>query len=284
MRRLIALLLIVCLAGLIAVLAVGEVLCYPALGAIGNAPPDLPAESIVLHTSNNQPVAGWMVRGKPGTGAVLLLHGVRANRREMIGRARFLNHLGYFVLLIDLPGHGESTADHITYGINEAEGVKAALGYLSHVLPREKIGVIGVSLGAASIVLSQPNPAPSAVVLESMFPTITDATADRIRLHLGAWAEPLVPLLLWQLPLRLGVSPEQLQPIAAIKSLTSPVLIAAGSADQHTTLAETERIFEAANPPKELWIVSGAGHVDLHAYNPADYEMRISAFLRRSLR
>jgi alpha-beta hydrolase superfamily lysophospholipase len=262
----------------------GEVLRHPALRSIGTPPPDLSAKSITLRTARNQPVAGWMVGGKPGVGVVVLLHGVRGDRREMIGRARFLNQLGYSVLLIDLPAHGESAAEHITYGLNESEGVKTALAYLSREFPDEKIGVIGVSLGAASLVLSEPSPAPNAVVLESMFPTITEAVLDRLRRRVGPLAEPLAPLLLWQLPLRLGIYPEQLRPIARLSSLRSPVLIASGSIDQHTTLDETKRLYDAARRPKELWVVEGAAHVDLHAFDPAAYESKISAFLARYLR
>ncbi len=257
---------------------------HPALRSVGLPPPDLPAKSIVLRTPRNQPVAGWMVGGKPGEGVVVLLHGVRGDRREMIGRAKFLNRLGYSVLLIDLPAHGESAAEHITYGWNESEGVKTALDYLSHEFPDERVGVIGVSLGAASLVLSDPSPAPSAVVLESMFPTITEAVSDRVRLYLGPLAKPLALLLLWQLTLRLGVSPEQLRPIAQLSSLGSPVLIASGSIDQHTTLSETKRLYDAAGRPKELWIVEGAAHVDLHAFDPSAYESKISAFLAKYLR
>jgi fermentation-respiration switch protein FrsA (DUF1100 family) len=33
--------------------------------------------------------------------------------------------------------------------------------------------------------------------------------------------------------------------------------------------------------PKELWIVEGAQHVDLHAFGPAAYEARVGAFLDR---
>lgn len=256
----------------------------PALRSIGAPPLDLPAKSIVLRNVRNEPVAGWMVAGQPGQGVVVLLHGVRGDRREMIDRARFLNRLGYSVLLIDLPAHGESAAEHITYGLNESEGVKTALGYLSHEFPDERVGVIGVSLGAASLVLSEPSPAPAAVVLESMFPTITEAVSDRLRLHLGPLAKPLAALLLWQLPLRIGVSPEQLRPIARLSSLRSPVLIASGSMDRHTTVSETERLYDAASRPKDLWIVEGAAHVDLHAFDPAAYESKISAFLAKYVR
>lgn len=265
------------------VIGAGEVLCHPARRAVGDAPSDLKAHSLSLPYGEGQTLTAWLLPGQPGQGAVLLLHGVRADRRDMLGRARFLNRLGHAVLLPDLPAHGESSGEQITYGVREAEGVRAALAYLRHELPSEKLGVIGVSLGAASFVLAQVQPAPSAVVLESMFPSITEAVTDRLRLHLGAAGPALAPLLLWQLPLRLSVSPSQLQPLAEMATLHAPVLILAGTADQHTPLAETLRIFEAAAAPKDLWLVQDAAHVDLHAIAPQEYEARIGAFLARHL-
>src|SRR5262249_19807477 len=146
-------------------------------------------------------------------------------------------------------------------------------------LPNERIGVIGVSLGAAATVLAKPIRAPDAVVLESMYPTIEEATSNRLRYYLGAFGPLLTPALVAQLPLRAGVSVRELRPIDAVGRLASPVLVASGSIDHDTTLAETTRVFDAANWPKELWIVEGADHVDLHRYAPALYEARIGAFL-----
>lgn len=202
----------------------------------------------------------------------------------MIGRARFLQRAGYAVMLIDLPAHGESSGDRITFGLREAEGVKAALGFLRRELPGERIGVIGVSLGAASLVLSKVVPAPSAVVLESMYPTIAEAVSDRLVMRLGAVGAEVAPLLLWQLPLRLGITADQLRPIAEIPALDAPVLIVSGTLDGHTTLAEARRLFEAAREPKEFWPVDGAAHVDLHEYAELPYEARILRFLDRYLR
>lgn len=268
----------------LSILVAGEVLSHHAHKPVGQPPSDLSAASIQIHTGTGQSVSGWMARGTPGAGAVLLLHGVRADRREMVGRARFLHNLGYSVLLIDLPAHGESYGDHITFGLAESQGVTAALTYLSRELPAEKLGVIGISLGAASLVLSKPSVHLSAVVLESMFPTIEEAIEDRLNIYLGSFGESLAPLLLWQLPLRFDISPEQLRPIIELPSLRAPLLIAAGSVDRKTTLAETERIYAAAGEPKELWIVDGASHVDLHAFDSKAYEARVSAFLAKHLR
>jgi fermentation-respiration switch protein FrsA (DUF1100 family) len=266
-----------------AVIGAGEVLCHPARRAVGEAPSDLKARNLSVPYGQGETLSAWMLRGQPGQGAVLLLHGVRADRREMLDRARFLNQLGYAVLLPDLPAHGESSGEYITYGLREAEGVRAAMSFLRHELPDERLGVIGVSLGAASFVLAQVQPAPSAAVLESMFPSITEAVTDRLRLYLSAPGPALAPLLLWQLPWRLSISPSQLQPIAEMATLHSPLLIVAGTADQHTTLAETLRLFEAAPAPKDLWLLQDAAHVDLHAFAPREYEARIGAFLARHL-
>jgi fermentation-respiration switch protein FrsA (DUF1100 family) len=245
--------------------------------------PAMNAEAITLHAGPGQVVAASYLAGQ-GRGAILLLHGIRADRRQMVQRARFLHEQGYAILLIDLPGQGASTADAVTFGLTEAEGVRVALAELRRRNAGQRIGVIGVSLGAASLVLCRDCGQLDAVVLESMYPTIEEAVADRLKMRFGAAGGPLSELLLMQLPLRLGISREQLRPIDHVGSLKASLLIAAGSADQHTTLPETQRLFQAAAEPKELWVVAGAGHVDLHAFSAADYERRIGVFMARNLR
>ncbi|WP_323144239.1 alpha/beta hydrolase [Massilia phyllosphaerae] len=242
----------------------------------------LGAEPLTLDAGPGRRVAASYIPAL-GTskGGILLLHGIHGDRRQMEARAAFLHREGYAVMLIDLPGQGASTAPAVTFGLTEAEGVRAALAELQRRLPGRRIGVIGVSLGAASLVLCRDCPKVDAAVLESMYPSIEEAVEDRLRMRLGALGAPLSRLLLWQLPLRLDIQPAQLRPIARVGSLGMPLLIVAGSADRHTTLAETERLYAAAAAPKSLWVVDGAAHVDLHSYAPAEYERRIGAFLER---
>lgn len=267
-----------------ALFAAGEVLSRPAARPIGAPPADFPARVVHLDGSATGDVVGWFAAGQPGQGAVLLLHGVRADRTQMTQRARFLNRAGYATLLIDLPAHGESAGSRITFGAHEAAGVAAALAYLQREAQGERIGVIGVSLGAASTVLAHPAPPPAAVILESMYPTIEEAVVDRLTMRLGPPGAALAAPLLWQLPLRAGVDARELRPIEHLAALRAPVLIVSGSEDRHTTWPETQRLFDAAAEPKELWRVEGAAHVDLHAYQPEPYERRVLQFLGRHLR
>jgi fermentation-respiration switch protein FrsA (DUF1100 family) len=273
------------LVGTGATLALGDAMTRPALRAAGAPPAGLDAEPVRIATPSAGEVGGWFSPGQPGRGAVLLLHGVHGNRRAMTSRALYLHRLGLATLAIDLPGHGESPAPRITFGANESHGAAAALAWLARRCPGERVGAIGASMGAASLVLARPDPAPAAVVLESMYPTIEEAVADRLAAHVGAPAALLAPALLWQMPWRLGVATAQLHPIDALSALRSPLLIAAGDADRHTTLAGTERLFAAArSADKSLWIVPGAAHVDLYAFAPRDYERRVGGFLQERLR
>lgn len=154
---------------LLAAFGAAEVLSRPASRLVGAPPAQLQAELVTLRTKSQLKVAGWFAQGRPGAGAVLLLHGVRGDRRDMLGRAFVLHEAGYAVMLIDLPAHGESEGDRITFGLHEAAGVTAALDFLRSRVPAERIGVIGVSLGAAALLFSRSEPVPAAVVLESMY-------------------------------------------------------------------------------------------------------------------
>jgi alpha-beta hydrolase superfamily lysophospholipase len=224
------------------------------------------AAKTVAIPGSGQTVAGWGVDAGPQTPVVLLVHGIRADRSSMVSRAQLLSRQGFSVLLIDLQAHGETPGEAITLGSRESADIVAARDWIRNTAPGRKIGVIGCSLGGASVLLAPQPIGFDAVVLEAVYPRIESAVEDRVRIRLGPMAPLLAPLLLIQLQPRLGISPSQLEPIRSIGKLSAPVLVAAGSLDEHTTLDESEDLFAAAAQPKELWIVMGAKHQDFLRY------------------
>ena len=260
-------------------------LTRPALSSVGAAPAALGADTTSFPSASGSTIRAWFAAGRPRGGAVLLLHGVGATRQVMIDRARFLHAAGYAVLVPDFQAHGESPGRHITFGALESLDAEAALAHLRHRAPGERVGVIGVSMGGAAALVGPRGPlAADAVVLESVYPTIRDATRDRLLAWVGPIGAALTPVLLRVVSGQIGVKPEALRPIDRIAQLAAPVLVAAGTADRYTTIAETRALFARAVSPKELWAVHGAGHVDLHAFAPAEYERRVGAFLASHLR
>jgi alpha-beta hydrolase superfamily lysophospholipase len=228
-------------------------------------------------------VAGWWVDRGGESPVVLLLHGVRADRLAMVSQAQLLTRHGFSVLLIDLQAHGETPGESITLGYRESADVVAARDWIRSRAPGRRIGVIGTSLGGASVLLAPPPSGFDAVVLEAVYPRVWRAVENRIRIRLGGLAPALTPLLMMQLQPRLHISESDLEPIRSIGRLGAPVLVVAGSRDEHTTLAESEELFAAASAPKLLWVVEGAKHQDFSRYDPAGYEEHVVDFLIRSL-
>src|SRR5262245_12218102 len=98
----------------------GSLLSAPVLHSVGDPPPDLNATDVTV-----EGVKGWFVSAGDGAPCVLLMHGVRADRRSMIERARLLRGAGYSSLLIDLQAHGETPGSHITFGHLESANARA---------------------------------------------------------------------------------------------------------------------------------------------------------------
>jgi len=239
---------------------------------------DLPVESVEIPTNDNTVTHGWLNQGKPGKGVVLLVHSMRSNRVEMLSRARFLGEQGYTTLMIDLYAHGETPGEKITFGLRESENVTAAANYLRTRFPQERIGALGASLGGAAIVLAKLNKPFDAVILESVHGTLKEAIDNRLKLHLGDHGSLLLPIVLFQFSFFIDTPISELNPISRINDLNAPVLFISGTHDVHTPQSEIERMYATALKPKELWIVPGAQHFNMHSYAGKSYEEYVTDF------
>ena len=273
---------VVLLLSAIASFAAGSYLIAPNASHIGDLPDDLPGESVLIPSASGSTLHGWFVPGHDGV--VVLLHGVHANRRSMLGRARLLHDAGFSVLLFDFQANGESPGSHVTFGYLESRDAQAAVDYVRSRLPGERVGVIGTSMGGAAAILAQPALQVDALVVEAVYPDLDRAVANRLSMRFGAPARLVAPVLTLQLRPRLGISTSDLRPIERVGHLPIPKLFIAGSLDEHTPIDESQALFDAASEPKALWIVDGARHVDFNAFAPDEYKRRVLEFLVANLR
>ncbi len=234
-------------------------------------------------------IRGWFIAGQPGHGAVVLMHGVHANRLSMVRRARLLSARGFAVLLFDFQAPGASTGTRITFGHLEGRDAAAAVAFMRQRAPGERIGVIGSSLGGAAALLAPGGLHVEALVLESVYPDIGTATANRISAVLGAplgsiVAKPVARLFEFLMAPILGATSADLRPIDRMADINTPVLVLGGTSDMSTTPEETTAMFDRARPPKYIWLIQGAGHVDAEQYGLEAYHARVFSFLSERLR
>ena len=261
-----------------AIFALGSILSTPSHTKIGTIPAELKGKNVNFTSKTGSLLSGWLVMGDSKHGGVLLMHGVRSNRREMIERAIFLNQNGYSVLLFDFQAHGESPGKNITFGYLEAQDAEAAFTYLEKQLEVKSVGVIGMSLGGASAILSDVSQKANALVLEAVYSTLEEAVKNRITMRLGEFSRYLSPLIMWQIEPRLGFNPTILAPINSLAQAKAPLLIIAGTEDKHTTLSESKRMYNVAPEPKQFWAVKGASHQDFHQHSSVEYQKIVLNF------
>jgi len=241
-------------------------------------------EDVALSATDGIKLKGWFLPHEGSTEAIVLLHGVRANRAAMLGRAFWLHDLGYNVLLYDARGCGESEPTPITFGFHETRDLLGALQWLQ-TRGMTRIGCVGSSQGAATILLASKSLPASvrAVVAEEPYATLQDTVDDHFRAHTGLPSGYLgvlaVPMAEW----KLGFGMDAVSPLREIVGLKAPLYLIGGTADHLAPAAGLRELFAAAPGEESLWMLESAGHCDVFSRAEDQYKQRIGDFLRRHL-
>jgi fermentation-respiration switch protein FrsA (DUF1100 family) len=250
----------------------------PAPRRVGPLPEDLPGEELILQSDSGARLAGWYIPAPSARGVIVLLHGIRSSRHAMVGRARYFRSLGWSILAIDFQSHGESTGGPVTAGFVERLDAQSAVRAARARAGDSPVVVVGQSMGGAAAVLASPLPI-DGLVLEQVYSTVASAVDNRVRRWLGPAASPISVMLLWSLRLRLGLTPQALRPLELVDQVGCPLLVLAGTADQHATAEQTQALFSRAREPKQLVWFEGAAHVDLLRRHAPRYQEATRAFL-----
>ena len=262
-------------------------LTKPHQHSIGNPPADFsfPIESITLNSNDGRTVCGWLVPADDRERAIILLHGYTGDRTTMLARAKFFREQGYTVLLYDACACGESAGECITFGYHESHDLLSALEFLRR-RDYQRIACLGVSQGGATILFAGRFPQHfghvRCVICESVYDELEHAVDRRFRRYFGIPGRPacclLVPFAEW----RTGIAIDEVKPVAHVGKLQCPVLLISGDQDNRVYVEDTQALFAAAQEPKELWLIPGAGHHDL--FRCEGYELKVTAFLERHMK
>ena len=254
-------------------------------------PPDAPAtpadlgldyEVVRFTTDDGVTLSGWLVPTRRDTRtAVIVLHGFSGHRLPEL--AAFVPWLAerHHVLQFDFRGHGQSDPGRITLGTHERRDVAAAVRF-AQGRGLGPIALFGVSMGAATAIVSAPDLPVAAVVADAAYAELHHPIANRMR-------EVGYPLA--ELGARAIVAGASLRtrsrltdPVRAVSRVAPrPLLIIAPREDRLIRWQQSLRLYEAAGEPKELMVVEGAGHAEAYAVEPEAYRRRVLDFLERSL-
>ncbi len=229
---------------------------------------------------------GWYIPSRNGA-VVIFVHGLGANRTAFWDEVSLLYPHGYGMLLFDLRNSGESEGEITTLGLLEADDVDSAVNFVlgQPDVEEDKIALLGRSMGGATVILSAArNPLVSAVIAQNAYASLEDNLSTGIRQLTGLPPFPFAPLVVFFGEREAGLELRAVRPVDVIHAISPrPILLMHGAQDDLIPVSNAYRLYEAAAPPKELFILESAGHGGFGQADPQGYAQRLLDFLHRSL-
>jgi pimeloyl-ACP methyl ester carboxylesterase len=202
-----------------------------------------------------------MVRPKlPPRATIFVLPGITDDKEYMRAYADRLATAGYRAVLIDSRGHGRSTGQWLTWGVQEARDLSQLIDALGIDGP---IGVLGHSYGGASAIQwAAQEPRVKAVMALGPFSSMRNCVASLpvVRSVVPRFVLEHALVRAGQLA---GFRPDDADARVAARKTRAPILIVHGTEDPIVPLEQARNIAAAAPDHVKLVVLEGQDHENI---------------------
>ena len=226
----------------------------------------LPLEEVWIPVDEQVTVFGWFVDAGPNHPVLLWCHGNAGNISHRLEGIRRWFQRGLSVFIFDYRGYGRSSGEPSETGLYQD-----ALASYDYLIQKRKIVpgrliLFGRSLGAGvagEVAVQRPA---AGLIVEGAFPSI-QAMSDHHYFGLPAR---------WVMDLDFNLAQK-------VRALRLPFLVIHGDKDAIVPMALGRQVFEAANEPKQWYVVAGADHNDVPFIGRESYFQTIDSFIHKAL-
>jgi uncharacterized protein len=226
-------------------------------------------------------------RTVPGQKWVILVHGYRGDRNDMLVYARQYFDWGYSVITPDNRAHGKSGGKKIGMGWNDRLDVICWIKEISTRHPDARIVLHGVSMGAATVMMTAGEKLPqtvAAVVEDCGYTSVRDEFAYELNhlFHLPSFV--FLPPASVIAKIRMGFFFGEASSLRQLQKTKLPVLFIHGGDDTFVPTEMVYRNYAVAPGRKNILVVAGARHARSVYQNPVLYWKTTAEFLQENVR
>ncbi|MGG5358429.1 MULTISPECIES: alpha/beta hydrolase [unclassified Enterococcus] len=215
----------------------------------------------------------------------IVAHGYMGNAETMSSYAKMFHDMGYNVLVPDARGHGKSEGDYIGFGWHER---KDYVRWIDQVLAKngssEKIVLYGVSMGAATVMMTSGEKLPTnvkAIIEDCGYSSVTDELTYQLGDMFNLPAFPLIPMTSLITKLKAGYFFGEADAVKQLHKNKTPMLFIHGDADTFVPFSMLEKVYNATDAPKEKYVVHGAEHAKAFRADEKKYKETVQNFLEK---
>ena len=248
---------------------------------------DIPYESVTITSHDGLKLFGRYYHVTDDSPVFIEFHGYRSmGIRDFCGGDRVVRSLKHNTLIVDQRAHGRSEGNTITFGIKER---RDCLSWIEYVLNRfgdgTKVFLIGVSMGAATVLMASELDLPKNVV--GIMADCPYSSPWEIISKVGKGMHiptPLAyPLVLLSARLFGGFDLNETSAVEAVKNTNVPILLIHGEDDRFVPCDMSRRIAEACASDITFITFPEAGHALSYIIDEKRYTDEAIKFINQCL-
>ena len=246
----------------------------------------VPYEEVHVTSHDGLRLRGRYYHQRDGAPIALCFHGYRGTpTRDFSGGSRVLARAGFNLLLVEERAHCASEGHTISFGVNERKDCLAWIYHFHYRFPDSEMLLVGVSMGAATVLMASGLPMPDCVKGVIADCPFTEPLAIIQKVGKGLHVPPFVTGVAAPLAARLfgRFNLRGASAIEALRESKTPTLLIHGEADSFVPCEMSRALHEAAPELTELHTFPGAEHGVSYVQDPARYAELTAAFARRVL-
>ena len=213
---------------------------------------------------------------------MILVHGLNSERYTLLKQAYEFSLMGYNLLMVDQRGCGASLGSYVTYGLKESIDLLQWISSLVKENENIEIGLYGVSMGAATILMTLNSSLPKNVkfaIADSSYASLEDMTSKLLFDKVGILEPFILPSLKLKLKQTLGFDMESVSPrIALAHNDEVPVLLIHSRNDKLIPYHMAEELFGSCLGYKKIIIEENPTHA-YACYEDPHYFEKIQQFI-----
>lgn len=241
-----------------------------------------------ITSSDNLKLHSYQIKNETSSDKwVITVHGYTSEGINMSSYAKKYYDNGYNVLIPDLRAHGLSEGDYIGMGWDDRLDIISWINYILNEEPNAEIILHGVSMGAATVLMTSGEEIPSnvkAIVADCGYTSVWDEFAYQLDDLFSLPEFPILNVSSIVAKIRAGYFLGEASSIDQVKKSKTPILYIHGDQDDFVPYYMMEELYNATSSEKEMLTIKGAEHAKASEVDPETYWTSINNFINKYIK
>ena len=241
-----------------------------------------------ITSSDNLKLHSYQIKNETSSDKwVITVHGYTSEGINMSSYAKKYYDNGYNVLIPDLRAHGLSEGDYIGMGWDDRLDIISWINYILTEDPNAEIVLHGVSMGAATVLMTSGEEIPSnvkAIVADCGYTSVWDEFAYQLDDLFSLPEFPILNVSSIVAKIRAGYFLGEASSIDQVKKSETPILYIHGDQDDFVPYYMMEELYNATSSEKEMLTIKGAEHAKASEVDPETYWTSVNNFINKYIK